>query len=78
MTDNIKNMIKSKVTKNQVFTLSLEDTVFEKPQGEGGFKLTPLPLFPAVLGLNTIRHIRSLYIQPLRFLLNLGLFIING
>ena len=36
-----------KVTKNQGFTLSLEDTYFEKPQGR--VKLTP-PL-PAVLGL---------------------------
>ena len=37
-----------KVTKNQGFTLSVEDTFFEKPQ-DGGVKLT-LPL-PAVLGL---------------------------
>ena len=37
-----------KVTKNQGFTLSVEDTFFEKPQ-DGGGKLT-LPL-PAVLGL---------------------------
>ena len=36
-----------KVTKNQGFTLSLEDTFFEKPRGGGG--LTPSP---AVLGLN--------------------------
>ena len=35
-----------KVTKNEGFTLSLEDTFFEKPQGE--IKLTPSP---AVLGL---------------------------
>ena len=35
-----------KVTKNQGFSLSLEDTLFEKPQG-GGVKLIP----PAVLGL---------------------------
>ena len=34
-----------KVTKNQGFSLFLEDTLFEKPQG--GTKLTP----PAVLGL---------------------------
>ena len=42
-----------KITKNQDFTLSTEDTFFEKPQGrvEGGWvKLTPLPL--AVLGLS--------------------------
>ena len=39
-----------KVTKNQGFTLSLEDTFFEKPQVGGGVKLTPPPL--AVLGLN--------------------------
>ena len=36
-----------KVTKNQGFTLSVEDTFFKKPQGER-VKLTP----PAVLGLN--------------------------
>ena len=31
-----------KVTKNQGFSLSLEDTFFEKPHGEGGgVKLTP-------------------------------------
>ena len=35
-----------KVTTNQGFTLSLEETFFEKPQG-GGVKLT----LPAVLGL---------------------------
>ena len=35
-----------KVTKNQGFTLSLENTVFKKPQGEG--QIEP----PAVLGLN--------------------------
>ena len=33
-------MIILKVTKNQSFTLSLEDTFFKKPQGEG-VKLTP-------------------------------------
>ena len=27
-----------KVTKNQGFTLSLEETFFKKPQGEGGIK----------------------------------------
>ena len=31
-----------KVTKNQGFTLSLEDTFFEKPIGRGVVKLTPL------------------------------------
>ena len=36
-----------KVTKGQGFTLSVEDTFSEKPQG-GGVKLTPPP---AVLGL---------------------------
>ena len=36
-------MIMLKVTKNQGFTLSLEDTFLKKPQGggEGGVKLTP-------------------------------------
>ena len=46
-------MIILKVTKNKGFTLSLEDTYFEKPQGGG--KLTPLPPTPsppAVLGLS--------------------------
>ena len=33
-------MIILKVIKNQGFTLSLEDTIFEIPQG-GGVKLTP-------------------------------------
>ena len=37
-----------KVTKHQGFSLSLEDTLFEKPQG--GVKLTPPP--PAILELN--------------------------
>ena len=41
-------MIILKVTKNQGFTISVEDTFFEKPQR--GVKLTPFP--PAVLGLN--------------------------
>ena len=40
-------MIILKVTKNQDFTLCLEDTIFEKPQG-GKVKLIP----PAVLGLS--------------------------
>ena len=35
-------MILLKVTKNQGFILSLEDTFFEKPQVEG-VKLTPQP-----------------------------------
>ena len=30
-------MIMLKVTKNQGFTLPVEDTFFEKPQGGGGF-----------------------------------------
>ena len=34
-------MIILKVTKSQGFTLSLEDTFFEKPQEGGGVKLTP-------------------------------------
>ena len=34
-------MIILKVTKNQDFTLSLEDTFFEKPKGRGRVKLTP-------------------------------------
>ena len=36
-----------KATKNQTFTLSLEDTIFVKPQGVG-FNLTP-PLSPPFL-----------------------------
>ena len=33
-----------KVTKNQDFSLSLEDTLFEKPQGRvGGDQIPPLP-----------------------------------
>ena len=42
-------MIILKVAKNQVFILSLEDTIFEKPQW-GSVWLPPFP--PAVLGLN--------------------------
>ena len=38
-------MINSKVTKNKGFTLSLEDTIFEKSQVRGQIVL------PAVLGL---------------------------
>ena len=30
-----------KVTENQDFTLSLEETFFEKPQGEGGGQFDP-------------------------------------
>ena len=40
-------MIILKVTKNQGFILSLEDTFFEKPQGEGVNLTTP----SAALGL---------------------------
>ena len=43
-------MIILKVTKSQGFTLSLEDTFFEKPQG---VKLTA-PSPPAVLGLKAV------------------------
>ena len=32
-----------KVTKNQGFTLSLEDAIFEKPQGGGGRSIWPPP-----------------------------------
>ena len=48
--DNIKN------PQNQLFTLSLEDTFFKKPQrGRGGVvKLTP----PAVLGL-TFKQLKT-------------------
>ena len=44
-------MIILKVTKNQGFTLSLEDTYFEKPQGRGS-DWNPSPPSPAVLRLN--------------------------
>ena len=37
-------MIRLKVTKNQGFTLSLEDTFLEKPQGEED-QIEPLPAF---------------------------------
>ena len=40
----------SKVTKNQGFTLSLEDTFFEKPQGGGGQP-------PGILGLKKRREV---------------------
>ena len=51
-------MIILKVTKNQGFTLSLEDIFFEKPQG-GQIDLPPLP---AVLGLKLCGYIIHLYI----------------
>ena len=41
-----------KVTKNQGFNLSVEDSFFKKPLGGGGGKIAPPP--PAVLGLNYI------------------------
>ena len=45
-------MIILKVTKNQGFTLCLEDIIFEKPQGVSNWPLPPLPpTLPAVLGL---------------------------
>ena len=45
-------MIMLKVTKNQGFTLCLEDTFFEKQQGRGGGgQIDTLP--PIVLGLET-------------------------
>ena len=40
-------MIILKVTKNQGFTICLEDTILEKPQGGGQID----PPLPAVLGL---------------------------
>ena len=49
-------MIILKVTKNQGFTLSLEDTLFEKPQG-GVSNRPPSP--PAVLGLRSSRRTSS-------------------
>ena len=36
-------MIILKVTKNQGFNLGLEDTIFKKPQRQGGVKLPPPP-----------------------------------
>ena len=44
-------MIILKVTKDQGFTLSLEDTFFKKPQGGGGQIDPSSSLSPAVLGL---------------------------
>ena len=43
-----------KVTKNQSFTLSLEDTLFEKLQGRMGGQIDP----PAVLGLKCQNYVR--------------------
>ena len=40
-----------KVTKNQSFTLSLEDTFFKKPQSGSNWPPTPPPSSPAVWGL---------------------------
>ena len=47
-------MIILKVTKCQGFTLSLEYTFFEKPQGG---QIDPLP--PAVLGLHKIENLQK-------------------
>ena len=47
-----------KVTKKQAFTLSLEDTYFEKPQGAwGGEQMDPSP--PVVLGLRLVYSFSS-------------------
>ena len=53
-------MIILKVTKNQGFTLCLEDTIFKKPQG--GSNWPP----PAVLGLNSLprKHLNSSQNSP--------------
>ena len=55
-------MIILKVTKNQGFTLFLEDTFFEKPQGGGG-QIDP----PAVLGLKFVIAFKFLDIDFLQF-----------
>ena len=44
-------MIILKVTKNQAFTLSLEDTILKKPQGRGAVGWGGGRSTPAVLGL---------------------------
>ena len=52
-----------KITKNQGFTLSLEDTFFEEPRGESNW----LPPFPAVLGLILLPHCNTIsgsYLLP--------------
>ena len=41
-----------KVRKNQSFSLSVEDTILKKPQGEGG-QIDPPPFPVAVLGLSS-------------------------
>ena len=50
-------MIILKVTKNQGFTLYLEDTIFENPQGgqTDPQPLPPPPPLPVVLGLRPVR-----------------------
>ena len=53
---NMCLMIILKVTKNQGFTLCLEDTIFKKPQGRGQIDTLP----PAVLGLNKSSTQRSI------------------
>ena len=53
-------MIILKVTKNQGFILSLEDTFFEKPQG-GEVKLTPPPSrFTADLSYNIPKQLHGI------------------
>ena len=52
-------MIIVKVTKNQLFILSLENVFFKKPQGEGD-QIDPL----AILGLNNLfRNNKNLFVK---------------
>ena len=55
-------MIMLKVTKNQGFTLSLEDTLFEKPQ-EGEGQIGPaLGSLTAVLGSNLLKRTSGIFL----------------
>ena len=54
-----------KVSKNGGFTLSLEDTFFEKPQGRGEGQFDPRP--PAVLGsIGAFRTLSNIYDQNVK------------
>ena len=48
-----------KFAKNEGFTLSVEDTLFQKPQAGKGGQIDPHP--PAVLGLISLRYMKRLF-----------------
>ena len=53
-------MVILKVAKNQGFTLSLEDTLLEKPQTGGGSQINPANLFRVKRLYLTVLKLRSI------------------